>query len=302
MKKKKKNRNYLYFVTPGFIFYTIFGILPIIYVVYLAFTDFNGMGTPNFIGFDNFVRIFTDERFSPTFYNALKNNLKYLLGIWFVVTPFQYFLAYFFFIKIPAYKYIKFMVFLPYVISSTIVGFFITLVFNPNIGVLNTILKALGLSTSAWFGDTSLAFKLLILIVMWQSAGSGIMIFYANFMDIPQEIMEACRVDGCTEWQRFSRILFPLSLPSCASIIMMSSIWALGVFDLPYIVAGANGGVSGVLDFASMVFYRNTFGGGGLGPKTDLGFGSAISVVLFVFMLIVTFFQNKILAKFEYEN
>ena len=82
------------------------------------------------------------------------------------------------------------------------------------------------------------------------------MIFYANSMDIPQEIMEACRVDGCTEWQRFTRILLPLSLPSCASIIMMSTIWALGVFDLPYILGGLNGGVGGCLDFASMVFYR----------------------------------------------
>ena len=200
-----------------------------------------------------------------------------------------------------AYKYIKFMVFLPYVISSTVIGFFATLLFNPNIGLMNTILKSLGMAQNAWFGNPSIAFKLLVLVIMWQGAGSGIMIFYANFMDIPQEIMEACRVDGCTEWQRFTRILLPLSLPSCASIIMMSTIWALGVFDLPYILGGLNGGVGGSLDFASMVFYRYTFGSG-LDAKTNLGFGSAISVVMFLFMLVVTFLQNKVLNKFEYEN
>lgn len=105
------------------------------------------------MGFENFIRIFNDERFTPAFFNSLKNNLKYLLCVWFIITPFQYFLAYFFFIKIPAYKYIKFMVFLPYVISSTVIGFFATLLFNPNIGLMNTILKSLGMAQSAWFGN-----------------------------------------------------------------------------------------------------------------------------------------------------
>ena len=154
----KKNRNYLFFITPGFVIYTIFAIIPVIYVVYLAFTNYTGMGKADFVGFENFIRIFNDERFTPAFFNALKNNLKYLLCVWFIITPFQYFLAYFFFIKIPAYKYIKFMVFLPYVISSTIIGFFATLLFNPNIGLLNTILKSLGMAQNAWFGNPSIAF------------------------------------------------------------------------------------------------------------------------------------------------
>ena len=301
MKKQRRKKSYLLFITPGFLAYTVFIILPIIYVIYLSVFEWSGLGEMNFIGIENFKTLFTNTRIAPVFFNALKNNLKYLLCVWFIITPFQYFLAYFFFIKIPAYKYIKFMVFLPYVISSTVIGFFATLLFNPNIGLMNTILKSLGMAQSAWFGNPSIAFKLLVLVIMWQGAGSGIMIFYANFMDIPQEIMEACRVDGCTEWQRFTRILLPLSLPSCASIIMMSTIWALGVFDLPYILGGLNGGVGGSLDFASMVFYRYTFGSG-LDAKTNLGFGSAISVVMFLFMLVVTFLQNKVLNKFEYEN
>ena len=100
----KKNRNYLFFITPGFVVYTIFAIIPILYVVYLAFTNYTGMGKADFVGFENFIRIFNDERFTPAFFNSLKNNLKYLLCVWFIITPFQSFLAYFFFIKIPAYK------------------------------------------------------------------------------------------------------------------------------------------------------------------------------------------------------
>ena len=193
------------------------------------------------------------------------------------------------------------MVFLPYVISSTIVGFFATLIFDPNLGFLNNILAKMGMSAGAWFGDTHWAFKLLMLMVLWQGSGSGIMIFYSNFMDISQDVMEACRVDGCKEWQRFLYVLLPLSLPSCASIITMSTIWALAVFDFPFILGGTNGGVSGCLDFANTVFYRYTFGSGLIG-KSDLGFGAAICIVMFLIMLLVTFIQNKVLSKFEYDN
>lgn len=297
----KKNRNYLFFITPAFILYTIFAVVPVIYVVFLSFTDWSGLGEINFVGFKNFITIFTDERFSPVFFNALKNNLKYLICVWVIITPIQYLIAYVLYIKIPAFKYIKFMVFLPYVISSTIVGFFATLVFDPNIGYLNTVLKGLGLPTGSWFGDPDMAFKLMIFLVIWQGSGSGIMIFYSNFMDISQDVMEACRVDGCTEWQRFLYILLPLSLPSCASIITMSTIWALAVFDLPFILGGTNGGVSGCLDFANTVFYRYTFGSG-LNGKSDLGFGASICIVMFLLMLLVTFIQNRVLARFEYDS
>jgi len=297
----KKNRNYLYFITPAFIFYTIFVAVPILYVFVLAFTDWSGLGAMHFVGIKNFITIFTDQRFTPTFFNAIKNNLKYLVCVWLIITPFQYLVAYVLYIKIPAHKYIKFMLFLPQVISSAIVGFFATLMFNPNLGILNTVADALGLPQSAWFGDPKLAFKLLIIVIIWQSTGTGIMIFYSNFMDISGDVMEASQIDGCTEVQRFFHIMVPMSLPACASNITMSTIWALAIFDLPYMLGGTNGGVSGSLDFANIVFYRYTFGTG-LNGKSDMGFGAAICVVMFLIMLIVTIIQNRVLAKFEYDS
>lgn len=298
-----KRHKQVKFILPGFIFYTCFIILPIIYVFYLSFFQWSGLGEMKFNGIQNFVTIFTDERFSPVFFNALWNNIKYLLCVWLIITPFQYLMAYLFFIKIPAYKYLKFMIFMPYVISTTIISFFATLIFNPNIGFLNKFLEAVGLEhlQEAWFGDPNWAFKLMILLILWQGAGSGVMIFYSNFMDISKDVMEASRIDGCTEWQRFTRILVPLSLPSCASVITMSTIWALALFDLPFILGGAKGGVSGSLDFVNLVFYRYTFGSA-LNGKSEIGFGASICVVMFAVMLIITTIQNKVLKKFEYDN
>lgn len=299
-----KNRGkHVLFIAPAFIFYTIFIIIPVIYVLYLSFFEWSGFGAMKFIGLGNFKTLFTDSKIAPAFSHAIFNNLKYLLCVWFIITPFQYVLAYLFYIKIPLFKYIKFMAFLPYVISSTMVSFFATLIFDPNIGYLNQFLSDLGLAhlQGAWFGDPKMAFKLMILMIIWQGSGSGIMIFYSNMMDIPQDVMEACRIDGCTEKQRFLHILLPMTLPACASIITMSTIWALAIFDMPFILGGATGGVGYSLDFVNLVFYRYTFGSAYNG-KSDLGFGAAICVIMFIAMLLVTSLQNKFLSKFEYEN
>ncbi len=302
-KKQKRKKPYLLFIAPGFILYTVFIIFPILFILYLCLFKWSGLGPMTFVGLDNFKTLFNSPRIAPTFWHALGNNLKYLLCVWFIITPVQFLLAYLFYLKIPFYKYYKLMIFMPYVISSTIVSFFATMIFNPSIGFLNEFLTNIGLShlTGAWLGDPNLAFKIMIIIIIWQGSGSGMMIFYANMMDIPTEIIEASRIDGCSEAQRFWNILLPLSLPSCASIIVMSSIWALGIFDIPFILGGSSGGVSNSLDFVTMVFYRYTFGNV-LNGKSDLGFGAAISVAMFIIIVIVTLVQNKILSKFEYDN
>ncbi|MCD8019700.1 MAG: sugar ABC transporter permease [Clostridiales bacterium] len=300
-KKHHKSRNYRLFILPALIFYTVFIAFPIVYGLFLGFTDWSGVGSFNIVGLKNFITIFTDERFTPTFFNALINNFKYLICVWIIITPLQYLLAYLLYLKIPGRKYIQFMLFLPQVISSAIVGFFATLVFDPNIGFANSLLSTLGLEESAWFGDPNMAFKLLIIVIIWQSTGTGIMIFYANFMDISSDVMEASKVDGCTEVQRFFHIMLPMSLPAASSNITMSTIWALAIFDLPYMLGGSEGGVSGSLDFDNIVFYRYTFGTG-LNGKSDMGFGAAICVVMFVIMLIVTVIQNRVLARFDYNS
>jgi raffinose/stachyose/melibiose transport system permease protein len=302
-RKRRKKKPYVMFIAPGLVIYSVFIIFPIIYVLFISLFEWSGLGAMKFIGLDNFRTIFTDERISPVFWHAVGNNIKYLVCVWVIITPIQFLLGYVFYLKIPYYKYFKFMIFMPYVISSTIVSFFATMLFNPSIGFINNALEAIGLSkyTSAWLGDPNMSFKIMITLIIWQAAGSGMMIFYANMMDIPEEVMEASGMDGCSEWQKLIHILVPLSLPSCTSIIIMSSIWALGVFDIPFILGGANGGVNGSLDFVNLVFYRYTFGSA-LNGKSNLGFGASISVAMFIVMMVVTLIQNKVLSKFEYDN
>ena len=120
----KKNRAYLGFITPGFILYTLFMIIPIVFAMYYSFFEWNGIGPMKFIGLGNFQKLLGGGRMSRIFFNALGNNIKYLICVLLIITPLQIFFAYLLFIKIKGHRYIQFMLFLPYVISTSIVGFF----------------------------------------------------------------------------------------------------------------------------------------------------------------------------------
>ncbi|AQP42542.1 ABC transporter membrane-spanning permease -sugar transporter [Streptococcus gallolyticus] len=286
------------FIGPGFIIYTIFAIIPLFCAMYYSFFEWGGIGPMKFVGLDNFVTLFTDKTVAPIFANAIWNNLKYIICIWFIVTPVQFILAYFLFIKVRGHNYFKLMLFFPYVISSTIIGFFTTLLFDPNIGSLNDLLEKIGLPAQLWLGDPKMAFAILIGVVLWQGIGTGMMIFYSDMQVISPSLLEAADMDGANEWTKLSRIIFPMSLSSFSTNMTMSTIWALAVFDLPFLLGGVTGGADGSLDFVNIMFYRYTFGTA-LNGKSNMGFGAAISVVMFIIILIMTALMSFVTRKLE---
>ena len=186
---------------------------------------------------------------SGVFFHALKNNFIYLLCVLFIITPIQIFTAYLFFVKIPLTKYIRTMIFVPYVLSISIVGFFALLVFEGNTGILNEMItKTVGVQyTRAWLGDDKVMFPVFILVVIWQCASSGTMIFFADMQATPKEVIEASIVDGCGELSCFFHIILP-----------------------------------------------GTYYG-----TTDIGFGSAISVVMLIIILLVWGVTNLFLRKMK---
>ncbi|MFT3984881.1 MAG: sugar ABC transporter permease [Lachnospiraceae bacterium] len=297
----RKNRAYLGFIAPGFLIYTVFMIVPLLFAFYYSLFDWSGIGPKTFIGFENFIKLFTNARVSKAFFNALGNNVKYLGCVLLIITPVQLFFAYMLHIKIKFHKYIRFMLFLPYVISTSIVGFFAMILFDPNVGVFNEIIgEVLGKSHKlAWLGDADMIFKIFVCVIIWQCIGSGMMIFYANMQEIPEEVLEAGVIDGCGEWKKFWHVVLPMLTSSLTTNLTLSVIYAMTMFDLPYILVGPQGGISNKLDFVNMVFYRYAFGGTYFG-ETSIGFGSSISVVMFVIILTVTAITKRLLKKVEY--
>ena len=294
----KKSRVYLGFIAPGFVLYTLFMVVPIVFAMYYSFFEWNGIGPMEFIGLDNFEKLLCGGRMSRIFFNALGNNFKYLAAVILIITPIQIFFAYILFINIHAHRYLQFMLFLPYVISTSIIGFFATMVFDPNIGLLNTILKSLGLHNlqNAWLGNPDIVFKLFVMVVIWACIGNGMMIFNANMKEIDGSILEAAVIDGCNEHQKFFRVVLPQLHSSVSTVVTLGVIYALTMFDIPFMLGGVQGGVNNRIDFVNMVFYRYAFGGTYFG-ETSLGFGSSISVTMFMIILVTSLITKMILQR-----
>jgi raffinose/stachyose/melibiose transport system permease protein len=299
----KNSRAYRGFIAPGLIVYSLFMIIPLGFALYYSFFSWSGMGEMQFIGMENFNKIFFEPRMSGIFWNALGNNFSYMLVAIGIFIPLQILIAYLIHIEIAGHKAFKLMIFLPYVISPSIVGFFSLLTFDPNIGMLNTFLLKIGLGqfAGAWFGDPDLAFGLLVSVIGWQGIGVGMVIILANMKSIPEDIVEASIIDGANIWNRFWRIELPFLKPSIMNVFILSSIFALTQFDLPFIIGGLNGGIDRKLDFLNLVFFRYTFGDAYYG-ETALGFGAAISVVLFFIIFLIALIQNLVIKRIFYHE
>lgn len=298
-----RKRPFLGFILPGFILYSAFVILPLINTVYYSFLDWNGIGPMEYVGFDNYARILFEDRMSGIVFNALWNNIKYVFCVLFIITPVQLFLAYMIYVRIPGHRAYQMLIFLPFVLSKAIVGFFSMIVFDPNIGLLNELFRQVGLEqmTSAWFGDPNKAFPLFVATIMWQGLGVGMLIFLANLKGLPEDVLEQSVIDGTNGVQRFFRIVLPMIVPAITNVVVLSTIFALTIFELPYILGGPNGGVNNSIDFMNLVFYRYTFSGL-YGGETNLSFGAAIISVLFVFVFIVSLIQLTFLNRIDVEE
>lgn len=286
------------FMLPGFILYLLFMIVPLITSIVYSFFDWNGFGAMKFIGFDNYIELMTDSRNFKILINAFSNNVKFVVIELVLIMPLQLLLSYMFYQGIKGYKILQMLVFLPYVISTVIVSFFTTIIFDPTIGIVNNFLNDIGLGhlIGAWYGDPNKSFILFMLTAAWQGIGVGMMIFLANLKQVPENVIEAGIIDGANARVRFFHIILPYLTPSLTNIIVLDTIWGLTLFDLPYIIGGPQGGVNGTLDFMNLFFYRNAFSGS-YGGEASLGFAASISSLLFVIILLVSIVQVRILNK-----
>ncbi len=298
-----KKRPYIAFILPGLIVYATFVILPLFNSIYYSFFDWNGIGPMTFIGLENYQALLFDARLSRIFFNAVGNNLRYVLAALTVIMPTQILLAYFLFLRIRGYRVFQMLIFMPFVLSSAIVAFFSMITFDPNIGILNTVLDAIGLERFAgsWYGDPRKSFFLLVGTAMWQGMGVGMMIFLANLKSVSDDLFEAAVIDGANGFRQFFSIALPSMMPSLTNVIVLSTIFGLTIFELPYIIGGAQGGVNNSLDFINVMFYRNTFSGMH-GGDTAMGFGASITTVLFFIVFAVALIQLTILNRIRLEE
>lgn len=275
---------YLYLL-PAILIFTVFLAIPIVQSLYYSFYDYNGMTAMKFTGLDNYARVFQEINFS----NALKNTIIFTVLNVVIQNVIAIPLAVLLNGKIRFKSFFKSLVFFPAVLSMVVVGFVFQFILNPAYGSLNEFLTLIGLEslTRNWLGDVSIALYAVIFVTCWQGLGYATVIYLGGLQGIPNEINEAAQIDGSGRLNTFFRITFPMLAPVFTISVTLSAIVNIKEFDRIYIMTG--GGPAGATEVVVTYLYR-TFHTG------YLGYGSAIAVILFILLMMLTFVQTKLLS------
>ncbi|SHE91559.1 carbohydrate ABC transporter permease [Clostridium fallax] len=283
----KDNGGPILFIIPAFILYTFFFINPVIKSVYLSLVKWNGI--PNvekkFIGFDNFIKFFKD----PAFYKALFNVSVFIVVSFVIIMPIAYLLALLVSSKIRGIRFFKTSYFIPAILPTAATGLLWTLILYKSGGALNAFLEVLGLGslTQDWLGDPKIAIFTVALVNAWVFIGYNMLIFVAGLTNIPEEIVEAAKVDGATGFKAQIYIVLPLMKESFKIFAVLAVAGSFKVFDIIYVMTG--GGPGGATDVPATMLYDQAF------RFNNFGYGSSIGIFILMAALISTVILNKIL-------
>ncbi len=283
---------------PALIVMSVFVVYPIISALTYAFYDWVGMTKGDYVGFQNFVDILTVEPYASTTRNAFQNNLYVFVTLMFVQNGVAFFLAYALWREFPGARFHRIAVFLPVVLSTVIVGYLWKLFFHPLFGVVNQVLKGVGLDALAqpWLGQADTALWALILVNAWHWIGFPTLIFLAAMQRIPSELYDAVAMETESEWVKLRRIIWPLVAPATTIVFVLQFIGSFNWFELPYVMEGMDGAPYGNTDVLALYFYRLAFGNPGAGGQ-DFGHGSALASLTFIFITVfataITLFLKK---------
>lgn len=288
----------LVFLAPFFICFIIFNLYPIIYSFATSLYNWDGFTERVFIGLGNYKRIFTND---PNFVKSVWNTVKIML----MSAPLSIVLG----LVIAAFlsnltrgrHVFQTINFLPYITTPVAIGLIFSFLFDWNTGTVNQILKAMGLVTKGfnWLGSPLYAPIVVALMIIWKNTGYYMALYLAGITAIPEELYEAAKVDGAGTLTTFFRITIPSLKPITIFIVITSLIGSLQLFDEPNALFTTGiGSVVGGPDRSALTivwnFYDISFK-----TTTRLGYGSAVAVVLFLIIVVVSLVGLKVMNRKE---
>ncbi|MEV6305925.1 sugar ABC transporter permease [Actinoplanes sp. NPDC051861] len=280
-----RNRGYAVYLIPGVLASIAVIIVPLVMTVYISFTKWTGVGSPRWVGFDNYTRLFADELFWQSFSNIVlliiaMAVIPTLLGLVLAAVLFDYVAKHFGDRWAGAFRS---GYYLPQVIPVAVTGIIWSWILHPSYGALNRILESIGLGGLArnWLGDPDYALYSVMAVMVWFQLGYPIVMFMSGLQRIDPSIYEAADLDGASWWQRFRKITVYMIRPEFYVVLITTTIAALKIFGQVFVLTG--GGPSNATLVPSYFAYRNFF------EKAQVGYGSAISTVLTVLIVVLAF-------------
>lgn len=282
-----RHYQHLWFVLPALIVYGLFVLYPTLSAFQLSLFDWSGRGVSmNFVGAANFVEAIQ----SPEVYLAAWHNLIFFVAIFAIQNTIGLGLAVLLDTRPRGYAIYRTILFLPVIVSLVATGFIWSLMLSPNIGVINPLLKDLGLGwlARAWLSSPFWALPTVILVQAWQMLGWAIVLYLTGLQGIPHELREAARIDGGDSWQIFRRITFPLLAPSFTTLTVLTFILIFRVFDVVYVLAGPAGAPAGATDVLGTLIYRMAFGGTSYATGVRMSYAMALAILMFVALGVIS--------------
>ena len=270
--------------------FVVLVLWPLFSSFFYSFTNWNGFN-PNykFIGLDNYAKIFTDR----LFLNAIINTFIWMAAAILVPTLLGLGLALLIDNKVPGSKVFKSVFYLPICLSAVVVGQIWIWIYHPDWGLLNTFINYFLTEQIefAWLAEPETSLGSVIAAWSWQQTGLSMVIYLAGLTSISEELLEVCEIEGTSTWQRIRLVVVPLLTPATVVVIALSVINSLKGFDILYIMTG--GGPFHSSDTLAMHMYNESF------KKYLMGYGSSISVVLFLLALTIIWLYFRQLKKVD---
>ncbi len=284
---KSNRRTVILFVLPGLILYAYLVLYPILQSAVLSLFKWDTLVSKSFIGFGNYVSVFT----SSQFWKSMTNSLIFMVATTALQVIIGFFLGYLVYLQLRGFRLFKTLFFIPTVLPSVAVGFIWSYIYSPSMGLLKPLMTAIGLK--AYYipplSDQTLALLAIIIAQTWTSCGIQVILFNSGFMNMSGEVIESATLDGASGFRMIRYMIIPLSWDIIKMVIILQLIGALRAFDLVYIMTG--GGPNHATELLPMHLFVNAF------QNFNLGYGNVIAMVIFVMAMLITISMRKLMER-----
>ncbi|GAB2709846.1 carbohydrate ABC transporter permease [Arthrobacter bambusae] len=270
----------LFFIAPALLGFVTFYVVPVVRGIYLSFTEYSLFGDPKWVGGANYAAIAKD----PLFWNSLVVTGEYVLINVVLQTTLALGLALLMH-RVARSTLIRGALLLPYLMANVIAAMLWFWLLDYQIGIINYFIESLGLPRVAFFGNEAWAIPTQALINTWRHVGYTALLIFAGIQAIPRQIYEVAELDGASPFQTLRRITLPLLRPVLALVLIVTVIGSIQIFDT--VAVTTQGGPVNASRVLQYYIYQRAF------TESDFGYGSALSVILFVILAVVAFVQMK---------
>ena len=288
VKSREKYGNIAFFILPCILVLIIFSVIPLVYSLNLTVHNWTiaTRDNPPFVGLDNFKQVILDWRFWATIKTTFalmvfSVGLQFLLGLGIALLLNKRFLT--------GKSVYRTIILVPMMLSPMVIGYLFRIMYHPTAGPVNYLLGLVGFPYLEWLANTRLAFLAVILTDTWEWTPFLAVIILAGLQGIPEQLLEAARIDGASELKIFLHITFPLLMPVTIIAVLLRIIDVIRMFDVPFILT--HGGPGTATEVTSLYIYSQGF------KNFNLSYAAAMSWLLLIFSIIIAQVFLRILRK-----